>query len=463
MSPNATSPTTALPLDDDSAGGGERQKLPDPVLPKPGHLLAGKYRVDGVIGRGGMGVVAAGHQLSLDRPVAIKVLRQALVGTARQRFTREAMAIARMQSEHVVRVFDAGEEDGVPFIVMERLVGSDLAAELGRGPLRPELAVSYLREACEAIAEAHSLGIVHRDIKPSNLFIAEGANGRRIVKVLDFGVSKWLGSAPDGETPLSTADHGLVGTPAYVSPEQLTTPGAVDGRTDVWALGVVLYQCLSGKRPFEVRGIAQLCAAILTAPTPELEPNLGVPDALRAIIRRCLRKKPAERYPSVDELAAALAAFSMPPSAARRALGAFRARPGLTLLLAGAVVALGAVAATRFRGPARDAEERPAVAVPAQESEAAGTPVAHPVSRALPTAAAPASLPAASANVAPPAVRSAPQARIVREARRSSVAAVQGSAAVPGSAAHASPGASNQPAAEKPPTKDAASKPMYRR
>ncbi|HEX6271725.1 MAG TPA: protein kinase [Polyangiaceae bacterium] len=455
MSSGATSPTTALPLDDDSADAAERQRLPDPVLPKPGHLLAGKYRVDGAIGRGGMGVVAAGHQLSLDRPVAIKFLRQALAGTARQRFTREAMAIARMQSEHVVRVFDAGEEDGVPFIVMERLVGNDLAAELGRGPLRPEVAVSYLREACEAIAEAHSLGIVHRDLKPSNLFIAEGANGRRIVKVLDFGVSKWLGSAPDGETPLSTADHGLVGTPAYVSPEQLTTPGAVDGRTDLWALGVVLYQCLSGKRPFEVRGIPQLCAAILTAQTPELDPNLGVPEALRAIIRRCLRKKPAERYASVDELDAALAASMTPPSAAGRVFGAVRSRPALAFLVASAVVALGA-ASIRFHWIGRDAEERPAGTAPAQESQAAGNPVVPGVSPLPPAAAAPTSLPVVSASATPPAMPSAPKARVVREARRSDVKAV------PSSAAPASSGVSEQPI-EKPSPKDDASKPMYRR
>ena len=456
MSSGATSPTTALPLDDDSADTAERQRLPDPVLPKPGHLLAGKYRVDGAIGRGGMGVVAAGHQLSLDRPVAIKFLRQALAGTARQRFTREAMAIARMQSEHVVRVFDAGEEDGVPFIVMERLVGNDLAAELERGPLRPEVAVSYLREACEAIAEAHSVGIVHRDLKPSNLFIAEGANGRRIVKVLDFGVSKWLGSAPDEETPLSTADHGLVGTPAYVSPEQLATPGAVDGRTDLWALGVVLFQCLSGKRPFEVRGIPQLCAAILTAQTPELEPNLGVPEALRAVIRRCLRKKPSERYQSVDELAAALAAFSMPPSAARRVLGVVRSRPWLAFLVAGAVVALGAVAAIRFHWIDLDAGERPAVMTPAQESQAAGNPMAPGVSPPPPAVAAPASLPVASASATPPVMQSVAKARVVREARRSGVLAV------PSSAAPASSGVS-EPPIEKPSPKDDASKPMYRR
>lgn len=455
MSAGATSPTTALPFDDDSADAAVRQKLPDPVLPKPGHLLAGKYRVDGAIGRGGMGIVVGGHQLSLDRPVAIKFLRQALAGTARQRFTREAMAIARMQSEHVVRVFDAGEEDGVPFIVMERLVGSDLAAELGRGALRPELAVSYLREACEAIAEAHSVGIVHRDIKPSNLFIAEGANGRRIVKVLDFGVSKWLGSAPDGETPLSTSDHGLVGTPAYVSPEQLTTPGAVDGRTDVWALGVVLYQCLSGRRPFEVRGIAQLCAAILTAPTPELAPNLGVPDSLRAVIRRCLRKNPAERYASVAELDAALAASTMPPNAARRVFGAVRSRPWLAFLVAGAVVALGAVAAIRFHWIGL-AGERPAVMTPVQESQAAGNPVVPGVSPPPPAVAAPASLPVVSPSATPPVMQSVAKARVVREARRSGVLAV------PSSAAPASSGVS-EPPVEKPSPKDDASKPMYRR
>ncbi|HVR19017.1 MAG TPA: serine/threonine-protein kinase, partial [Polyangiaceae bacterium] len=212
-------PSTRALGDDSAEHAAGHSRSSDAVLPKVGHLVAGKYRIDGILGEGGMGVVAAGHQLNLDRPVAIKFLRQTLGESARQRFTREAMAIAKLENEHVVRVYDAGEERGQPFIVMERLVGNDLADELRLGPLDSEMAVRYLLEACEALADAHSQGIVHRDLKPSNLFIIKGANGRRSVKVLDFGVSKWLDNDPSDETPLATGDHGFVGTPAYISPE----------------------------------------------------------------------------------------------------------------------------------------------------------------------------------------------------------------------------------------------------
>jgi serine/threonine-protein kinase len=280
---------------------------------RPGRVVAGRYRIDSILGRGGMGVVAAGLQLDLERPVAIKFLRASLARDARpiRRFAREARAIAKMRSEHVVRVFDVAEEDGVPFIVMERLHGCDLAAELTRGPLPVALTVEYVLQACEAIAEAHSLGIVHRDLKPSNLFLAEGFADRRTLKVLDFGVSKWLGPAPDLDTPLSTSEGSFIGTPAFVSPEQLTRPESVDGRTDVWALGVVLYQCLSGRLPFEADSVPRLCAQILTAEPRPLASSLGVPEGLEAVILRCLRKELHERYASIAELAQALRPFAV--------------------------------------------------------------------------------------------------------------------------------------------------------
>lgn len=228
MSHASLSPTTRLSGDDQEASGQASSPLADLRLPARGHVLAGKYRIEGILGRGGMGVVVAGHQLSLDRPVAIKFLRRFTTESHRQRFTREAMAVAKMTSEHAVRVFDAGEEDGIPFIVMERLMGHDLATELADAPLSVENTISYLLEGCEAIAEAHALGIVHRDIKPSNLFLADGPNGRKLLKVLDFGVSKLLPSTGGPDTGTSTADACLVGTPAYASPEQLISPSAVD-------------------------------------------------------------------------------------------------------------------------------------------------------------------------------------------------------------------------------------------
>jgi len=281
-------------------------------LPAAGTVLAGKYRVERVLGRGGMGVVVQGRQLELDRPVAIKFLRAPLTEDARplQRFGREARMIARMQSEHVVRVFDVGRDHGVPFIVMERLHGHDLAREIGRGVLPAARAVELVLHACEALGEAHSLGIVHRDVKPSNLFVAESFGGRESLKVLDFGVSKWLTGATEIDTPVVTTGGGAVGTPAFASPEQLTRPETVDLRTDVWALGVVLYQALSGELPFRAPTVPALYSQIIGAEPTPLPAGPDVPAELVSVVMRCLRRKPEERYPSMLELARALMPFA---------------------------------------------------------------------------------------------------------------------------------------------------------
>lgn len=317
-------PTSDPPKETPGEGSPKPEETPAPDLGQAselavGHVLAGKYRIEEVLGRGGMGVVHAGRQLELDRPVAIKCLRRApgQGGRSAHRFAREARAIAKMRSEHVVRVFDVGVEDELPFIVMERLVGRDLGVELAHGPLSAEDTAKYVLQACEAIAEAHSFGIVHRDLKPSNLFLAETLGELRVIKVLDFGVSKWLGSTPDFDT-LATGGPGFVGTPAFVSPEQLTRPDTVDERTDVWALGVVLYRCVTGELPFETGNVPQLCAAILTAKPRPFRPLGVVPEGFREIIFRCLEKRPEARYPNILELARALAPFA--PPAERRSL-----------------------------------------------------------------------------------------------------------------------------------------------
>jgi hypothetical protein len=320
MTSSGTSPTTPAFADD--SGSPEDLSVAHSNLPKIGHLLAGKYRIDGILGRGGMGIVADAHQINLDRPVAVKFLRRALAESGRHRFTREAMAIAKMQSTHVVRVIDAGDEAEVPFIVMERLTGHDLSDELRLGPLAPSVAVKYLLEACDALAEAHDLGIVHRDLKPSNLFIASDARGRKSLKVLDFGVSKWLDAAVGDDTALSTGEQGMVGTPAYASPEQLANPGAV-----------------------EARAVPQLCAAILTAEPARIDPALGIPEELSAIVRRCLRKKPENRYQSVRELASALAAAAPSDAPGARAVPIARRWRVHTAF---ATAALGGLAALGF-------------------------------------------------------------------------------------------------------------------
>lgn len=290
---------------------GEPRHDGDDSLPGVGAVIAGKYRIDGLLGRGGMGVVALGKQLELDRPVAIKFLRAPLAANARplERFAREARIIARMRSEHVVRVFDVGREKDVPFIVMERLSGHDLAKEIDRGKLSVERGVEFVLHACEALGEAHSLGIVHRDVKPSNLFVAQGLGGRESLKVLDFGVSKWLLPQDPDASSIST-DGAAIGTPAFASPEQLTRPETIDARTDVWALGVVLYEALSGELPFRADTIPALYTAIIAGnPAPFPNPG-GVPAGLVVVIERCLRRNPDDRYSSMLELARALVPFA---------------------------------------------------------------------------------------------------------------------------------------------------------
>ena len=305
---NLTTSDPAAPRESLASGSRDQSER----VPETGEVIAGKYRIEGLLGRGGMGVVARGRQLELDRAVAIKFLRPALALDARplQRFAREARIIAQMGSEHVVRVFDVGREKGVPFIVMEHLSGHDLAKEIAGGALSVERAVEFALHACEALGEAHSLGIVHRDVKPSNLFVAERFGGRESLKVLDFGVSKWLLSAADHDTPQVTTEGGAVGTPAFASPEQLTRPETIDGRTDIWALGVVLYQALSGALPFKADTIPALYSQIISGEPTPFPSDQGVPPGLVAVLTRCLERDPKDRYQSMLELARALVPFA---------------------------------------------------------------------------------------------------------------------------------------------------------
>jgi serine/threonine-protein kinase len=279
-----------------------------------GDVLAGKYRVDRVLGMGGMGVVVAATHLQLGQHVALKfMLPHALENAeAVARFLREAQAVVRLKSENVARVFDVGTlETGSPYIVMEYLDGHDLGARVeAQGAMPVAEAVDYVLQACEAVAEAHSLGIVHRDLKPANLFLTQGPDGSPLVKVLDFGISKaQLGSAGSALTKTTA----LMGSPAYMSPEQMKASRDVDARADIWALGVILYQLVSARLPFDAPTMPELCVRVLTDPfeplteiVPEIHPEFA------AVVSHCLQKDRDSRFANVAEFAAALAPHGGP-------------------------------------------------------------------------------------------------------------------------------------------------------
>jgi serine/threonine-protein kinase len=277
-----------------------------------GEVIAGKYRVERVLGSGGMGMVVAAWHVQLDQLVAVKLLHSETAGSgdATERFRREARAAARIRSEHVARVIDVGIwTGGIPYIVMEYLEGNDLAAELVmRGPLSPEETAEYVMQAIEALAEAHAVGIVHRDLKPGNLFVARRADGTRLIKVLDFGISKHAAAA--GEAAL-TRTSSLIGSPLYMSPEQMRSARTVDARADIWSLGAIMFELLTGQTPFGGETVIEACTAILNDELPSmaaLRPD--IPPYLEAIVRRCLEKDRNLRYPSIGDLATELAGFS---------------------------------------------------------------------------------------------------------------------------------------------------------
>ena len=279
-----------------------------------GSVIAGKYRVDGILGSGGMGVVLSATNLDLDAPVAIKVVREELANNDEvvSRMVQEARCAARMHGAHMVRVLDVARLDtGAPYIVMEHLEGRDLATLLSeRGALPIQEAVGYVLQACEGLAEAHALGIIHRDLKPENLFLATTPDGI-VLKILDFGISKDLGNSgrPGPRVALTNAGCA-VGSPYYMAPEQMRASPDVDGRADIWSLGAVLFELLTGKCPFEGESVQVVCVNVLNVATPSLRSfSNDAPEELEAIVQRCLEKAPEARFQTATALATALRDF----------------------------------------------------------------------------------------------------------------------------------------------------------
>ncbi len=316
---------------------------PDVPLASPvaiGAIVAGKYRVDRVLGTGAMGVVVAARHVALDQVVAIKLLGPTRYGSrdeAIARFLAEARAAAKIDSDHVGRVFDVGTlESGVPYMVMEYLEGNDLEVELERrGQLAISEAVDYVLQAADAIAAAHQLGIVHRDLKPANLFLASRADGSRRVKVLDFGISKGASTSRARES----REAGSFGTPAYMSPEQVRDPSRVDGRSDVWALGAILYELVSGQMAFVGTSVQAVLDMVLAEdPCPMTALRRDVPRELEAIVMRALARDRDKRWPTVATFARAIAPFGSGGSLLLRAASGVPSAPPVAMSLPEIVV-----------------------------------------------------------------------------------------------------------------------------
>jgi serine/threonine protein kinase len=277
-------------------------------------VIGRKYRIDEVVAEGGMGIVYKGWHLVLELPIAIKVVRPEYVQHVDvvSLFVTEARANAQLRGLHVAHVLDMGRvENGPPFMVLEYLDGRDLRAVLTEeGPLPLWRAVDYLIQACDGVAEAHARGIVHRDLKPENLFLARTPERGQVLKVIDFGISK----APAYSKRNSQVKNEGLGSPHYMAPEQISSPENVDGRSDVWSLGVVLFELLTNDTPFRGQTVEATCVQVLYN-EPEsvcfLRPD--VPAAVDEIIARCLKKRPEERFQSVRELAAALEPYLAEP------------------------------------------------------------------------------------------------------------------------------------------------------
>ena len=454
---------------------------PEPVAPvREGDMIASKYRVERILGAGGMGVVVLALHVDLEQRVAIKFLlpEAASDGELVERFLREGRASVRLRGQHVVKTIDVGRlEDGAPFLVMEFLQGKPLRDHVEQHPngMPIETLASFLLQACEGVAEAHSLGIVHRDLKPENLFVTHGVDGWPLLKVLDFGISK---IADEGFAGALTRTNSLFGSPMYMSPEQMRSAKHVDPRADIWSLGVIGYELVCGRPPFDADTMYDLCLKVAQdTPQSLLERRPDVPPDLAEGILRCLHKEVGKRTQNVADLAAVLephagprargtaarlrdvirasgAAFAVladPESSVNNVQSAWGAtermsappRRRLVPLAVAALVGAGVVAVAALRTPPASV---PQAALPTTETLA--SPVPMPAQAALPAHPAASVSPAWDA-IAPDAGASGVAASLAVPSRGTKKS-VPGSGAAPAAGAPASPPASPAPATPAP-------------
>ncbi len=329
-----------------------------PKMPEPGSIVGGKYEIVGVLGKGGMGVVFEAIHRRLNQRVALKMLRPHVRDDPETiaRFEREARAAGQLRSANIARVLDVETQADLPYIVMELLEGRDLEDEIealsDRLPMMD--AVDYVLQACAGIHEAHACGIIHRDLKPANLFLCSTPDGP-LVKVLDFGISK----VTDEQNARLTAQMTTMGSPVYMSPEQLRDAKDVDARADVWGLGVILYELIAGRPPF-VGNVTQVTAAIVADAAPTLSSlRATVPPGLDAVVAKALEKKPEARFQSAEELAEALLPFAS-PAAARRFHASLRLQVATPRSLRPGQLAAAAAAETQSRPSLSPGETRSA-------------------------------------------------------------------------------------------------------
>jgi serine/threonine-protein kinase len=303
-------PKDGSPLGPSTPSGKLNSAPSDPFI---GRVLGGRYRLVEKLGQGGMGTVYRALHLLMDKPVAVKILRAELSSDSEAvaRFHREARSASRLDHDHCIRVTDFGQsDDGQLFLVMELLDGESLGNVTRRGRVPPSRAAAIGAAVAEALGHAHEAGIIHRDLKPDNVFLARRARGRELVKVLDFGLAKLASDSALG--PSITRDGTVFGTPEYMAPEQAEGE-KLDGRTDVYALGVILYQLLCGDVPFRAQSfVALLTKQVSEAPVLPSQrcPDAGIPHGLEEIVLRCLAKKPRDRYDTAQQLADALGTFA---------------------------------------------------------------------------------------------------------------------------------------------------------